>query len=85
MMISSDSRVVAYAPEQHQLVPQRMIYKGLPISVDDPASRRDNRFHLPLYTRPDKQTYHPEAAYNSNLRMEEPKMSQVGLLIDIYA
>ena len=85
MTITSDSRIVAYVPGQHHLVPHRMIDNGLPISVDDPASRRDNRFHLPLYTRPAKQPYHPEAAYNSNLRMEEPKMTQVGLLIDIYA
>ena len=82
---STGNQLVPYYPGRNRILPHAPNAAHLPASADDPPSKRSNLISLPVDTRTEIQPDHPEAAYNSDLRLEKPKMTQVGLLIDIYA
>lgn len=85
MDIPTGNHLVPYYPGQNQIVPNTPKATRILPPSDDPASRRYALFPRPFSTRTDNQPDYPEAAYNFSLGLVQPKMNQVGLLIDIYA
>ncbi len=85
MDIPTANHLVPYGQGQNQIIPKTPKATKMLPSSDDPASRCDTLFPRSFSTQTYNQPDYPEAACNCNLRLVNPKMNQVGLLIDIYA
>ncbi|CAB1071471.1 hypothetical protein D1AOALGA4SA_1249 [Olavius algarvensis Delta 1 endosymbiont] len=82
---SAANQLVPYVPGQDQVVPYTPKPSRMGSLANESGTKRYALFLPPSFSNTQNQPEIMESAYNSNRCMVKPKMSQVGLLIDIYA
>jgi len=82
---SAANQLVPYVPGQNQVVPYKPKPSRMVSHASESGTKRYALFLPPSFSNTQYQPEITESAYNSNRCMVTPKMSQVGLLIDIYA
>lgn len=81
----SDSQLVPYHREPQQVRPLKPVAPRPVTAEGNPAAKRYAQMLPPRMSRHANQPESRESEYNSFRRLKNPKLNQVGLLIDIHA
>ena len=79
------NQLIPWYPEQNQVITYASKPSRIPSLSSESGTKRHALFLPPSYTNDDFQHELPKSAYNTSRRLVTPKMTQVGLLINIYA
>jgi hypothetical protein len=85
MEISSNSQLVPYYPDQRQISLYKADQSDSPAVLLNLGLKQNHLPHRPAFAGIFLPPYFQVPAYDSNRRLNIPKMNHVGLLIDIYA